>query len=119
MQSPCVLLGKKRLGPRGPAQYAAIDPFHPRHCYDEASLFAVKRAGLTDYLDLLPESFQNLSCASLLNKDGLLVLRFHRTFIAKVMDFIRGNFAAALRESCREMPAQQVQDLSEATAYRD
>jgi predicted O-methyltransferase YrrM len=45
----------QRIGGSGTKQHTAIDPYQPRHWYDEAGVFAVERAGLGDYLDYRPE----------------------------------------------------------------
>ena len=45
----------RNLGRGGSEQHTAIDPFQPRHWYDEAGVFAVERAGMRDYLDYRPE----------------------------------------------------------------
>jgi len=41
----------QRLGHEPAKQHIAIDPFQARHWYDEAGVYAVERADLTDYLD--------------------------------------------------------------------
>jgi hypothetical protein len=41
----------QKLGRVGAWQHTAIDPYQPRHWYDEAGVFAVERATLRDYLD--------------------------------------------------------------------
>ncbi len=45
----------QRLGRSGSKQHTAIDPYQPYPTYDEAGVYAVERAGLTDFLDYRPE----------------------------------------------------------------
>lgn len=56
----------QKLGRAGTKQHTAIDPFQPRHWYDEAGVFAVERAGLRDFLDYRPE-FSELVLPQLLS----------------------------------------------------
>ena len=45
----------QQAGRAGQKQHIAIDPFQPRHWYDEAGIFAIERAGLSSYLDARSE----------------------------------------------------------------
>lgn len=45
----------ERLGHEAAKQHTAIDPMQPFRLYDEAGVYAVERAGLSDFLDYHPE----------------------------------------------------------------
>jgi predicted O-methyltransferase YrrM len=68
----------QNLGRTGTKQHTAIDPFQPRHWYDEAGVFAVERAGLGEFLDyrpefsefVLPKLLESGQCYDLIYVDG-------------------------------------------------
>ena len=68
----------QKLGRTGTKQHTAIDPFQPRHWYDEAGVFAVERAGLGEFLDyrpefsefVLPKLLESGQCYDLIYVDG-------------------------------------------------